>query len=32
VLAFADASFVAAMIVLFCTPLVLLVHGPRSQQ
>jgi MFS transporter, DHA2 family, multidrug resistance protein len=32
VLAFADATFVMALIALFCTPLVLLMRRPRPQQ
>jgi DHA2 family multidrug resistance protein len=31
-LAFADATFVMALIALFCTPLVLLMRRPRPQQ
>lgn len=32
VLAFADATFVMALVALFCTPLVLLMRRPRPQQ
>ncbi|MGA9272919.1 MAG: DHA2 family efflux MFS transporter permease subunit [Candidatus Cybelea sp.] len=32
VLAFADATFVMALVALFCTPLVLMMRRPRPQQ